>query len=394
MSRYHYPPREIISSEEMARSMRESQVKRTKAALAEYDEREKRRLKQQASLTKDNPPQVSNAPILKSRLLKNEENMNALGSGSFSYLSFGMESFEVLKTQEALKEVNVYQGKVNGYFGSQTEQAVKKFQKEYHPTHTTHQYYQLGEVDGVIGKNTILALDEAVNESWKYLDDAMDEKWLTVPRGQFTFDCEGDDIESSPYFTRKAHVPKNGRVVIGQSGVTIGRGLDLGNPPTGATGQSPAKLDLKALFQEAELIPELSDWLLSVEGVKRASALESLDSSGLTDDELTITRKQQHLMFNDVYDYMEEKTRILLTKPDVKAKFGVVDWDNLPRNVKDVLVDLTYRGDNSPRTREGFVPALVDYNAQSFKAVISNVKAWRKFDVPRSRCIARKEYLE
>lgn len=183
-----------------------------------------------------------------------------------------------------------------------------------------------------------------------------------------------------------------GRVVIGQSGVTIGRGLDLGNPPTGATGQSPAKLDLKALFQEAELIPELSDWLLSVEGVKRASALESLDSSGLTDDELTITRKQQHLMFNDVYDYMEEKTRVLLTKPDVKAKFGVVDWDNLPRNVKDVLVDLTYRGDNSPRTREGFVPALVNFDGDRFVDVMDDEnRLWTSVD--QNRRVRRVEHL-
>ena len=40
------------------------------------------------------------------------------------------------------------------------------------------------------------------------------------------------------------------------------------------------------------------------------------------------------------------------------------------RNVKDVLVDLTYRGDISPLTREVFVPAWVNYNVQLFKAVI------------------------
>ncbi|MCZ4293415.1 pesticin C-terminus-like muramidase [Vibrio sinaloensis] len=372
--------------------MKESQAKRTKTSLAVYDERERRRLKQQASLSKNNCPKISNTPILKSRLLKNEKNMNALGCGSFSYLSFGMKSFEVLKTQEALKEVNVYQGKVNGHFGSQTKQAIKKFQKEYHPTHTTHKYYQFGEVDGVVGKNTILALDEAINEGWKYLDDAMDEKWLMVPRGQFTFDCEGDDIESSSYFTRKAHVPQNGGVVIGQSGVTIGRGLDLGNSPTGATGQSPAKLDLNALFQEAELIPELSDWLLSVEGVKRASALESLHNSGLSDDELTITRKQQHLLFNVVYEYMEEKTRILLTKPDVKKAYGDVGWDELPLKVKDVLIDLTYRGDNHGFSRKVFVPALVlDKDLKDYSSFYNAMKSLD--NIPEERLKLRLKWL-
>ncbi|MGY5540566.1 peptidoglycan-binding domain-containing protein [Vibrio brasiliensis] len=163
---YKYPPREIIDPEEEKKSMVESQVRRSNAAIAEYDERERRRAKLLASLTKDNPPQVSNAPILKSRLLKNEENMNALGKGSFSSLSMGMKSFEVLKAQEALKAVGVYQGKVEGIFGSKTEQAVKSFQQTYKPTHTTHAQYNLDKTDGVVGRNTVLALDEAVVEQW------------------------------------------------------------------------------------------------------------------------------------------------------------------------------------------------------------------------------------
>ncbi|TKF24970.1 peptidoglycan-binding protein, partial [Vibrio kanaloae] len=69
--------------------------------------------------------------------------------------------------QEALKEVNAFQCKANGNFDSATEQAVKTFQQEYEPTHTTHENYQLGGIDGVIDKNTILALDESVVEGWK-----------------------------------------------------------------------------------------------------------------------------------------------------------------------------------------------------------------------------------
>lgn len=381
---YKYPPREIIDPEQVAKSMAESQARRSNAALVEYDEREKRILNQQASFLQDKPNPINNTPILKSTLLKNEENMNALGKGSFSLLSLGMKSFEVLKVQEALKVVNVYQGKTDGDFGSRTEKAVRQFQDIYEPTHTTHESYQIGDIDGIVDQNTILALDEAVVEGWKYLDDAMDEKWLIVPKGQFTFDNEGDDIESSPYFSRKAHVPNNNGTVIGQSGVTIGRGLDVGNPPTGATGQSPSKLNLEKLFQKSELTPELSDWLLSVEGVKKEASLQVLNNSSLDDDEMTLTRKQQHLMFNVVYEFMEEKTRVLLTKPDVQAKFGLVDWDNLPLNVKEVLIDLTYRGDNSPRTREEFVPALVNFDPLEFGEVIKiRNPLWRGIDLNR-----------
>ncbi|MGD8119289.1 peptidoglycan-binding domain-containing protein, partial [Vibrio sp. TRT 29B02] len=51
-------------------------------------------------------------------------------------------------------------------FGSKTEQAVKSFQQTYKPTHTTHAQYNLDKTDGVVGRNTVLALDEAVVEQW------------------------------------------------------------------------------------------------------------------------------------------------------------------------------------------------------------------------------------
>ncbi|EKY3242707.1 pesticin C-terminus-like muramidase [Cronobacter dublinensis] len=63
-------------------------------------------------------------------------------------------------------------------------------------------------------------------------NDEMDLKWLTVPFGQLTFDSEGSDIEDSLYFSRRPHVPNNKSTVIGRSGVTFGRGLDLGQQTT------------------------------------------------------------------------------------------------------------------------------------------------------------------
>ena len=54
---------------------------------------------------------------------------------------------------------------------------------------------------------------------------------LIVESGQVTFDAEGNDIESSRYFSRVIHWPGNT-----ESGVTIGRGYDMGN-------RTKAKLD-------------------------------------------------------------------------------------------------------------------------------------------------------
>jgi hypothetical protein len=57
----------------------------------------------------------------------------------------------------------------------------------------------------------------------------MHKKWLKVPRGQLTFDAEGKDIIGHSSFTRTPHVPNKRGTVIGSSGVTYGRGLDIGS---------------------------------------------------------------------------------------------------------------------------------------------------------------------
>ena len=250
-------------------------------------------------------------------------------------------------------------------------------------------------------RRTILEQRTAnINESGQH-NDEMDTKWLTVPKGQLTFDAEGNDSEGSPFFSRKVHVPNNNNVVIGNSGVTIGRGLDLGNPPSGASGQAPSKLNLSLLFQDANLNPKLAEWLLSVKGKTKNDALIALRNSGLTEDELTITRKQQHLMFNRIYEYIENKTCILMTKADVQQVYGVVDWNGMPRKIKDVLIDITYRGDStgsgtSSNTRSHYVPALVMDNGSNdyinFKEVMSvNNATWQS--VPNNRKKRRYDLL-
>ena len=63
---------------------------------------------------------------------------------------------------------------------------------------------------------------------------------------------------------------------------------------------------------------------------------------------ITLTRKQQYYLFLANYDYYEGEAKRLSTKPDVCRDYlndNKIDWDALHQNVKDVLVDLTYRGD-------------------------------------------------
>ncbi len=339
--------------------------------------------------------------ILKSDLLKPSDELEKLAKRQASAYRQGNHSDEVKLLQEALIKLGFDLGKAgaDGDFGSKTKTAIEQFQKSYQPSHQTHPSYSIGAVDGIVGKGTLLALDEALMDGWVYENDEMDLKWLTVPKGQLTFDAEGNDIEGSPFFSRRVHVPNNNGKVIGNSGITIGRGLDLGNPPTGANGQNPSKLELRNLFHLAGLNPKLSMWLLSVEGKTKSDALDALSSSGLTDDELVITRKQQYIMFNHVYEYLENKTKILVTKRDVQEAYGVVDWDGMPSKVKDVVVDITYRGDSYSKTRMHYVPVLAkakesgDYN--DFTLVMKDTNIWSDVVVTaKNRFLRRWKYLQ
>ncbi|MBL0053070.1 MAG: hypothetical protein IPP29_16965 [Bacteroidetes bacterium] len=52
----------------------------------------------------------------------------------------------------------------------------------------------------------------------------------------------------------------------------------------------------------------------------------------------------QKKLFELVYQEKERYAKHLCTKPDVTKKFGVCNWDNLDSNIRELVVDLTYRG--------------------------------------------------
>ncbi|WP_281075697.1 pesticin C-terminus-like muramidase [Klebsiella quasivariicola] len=221
--------------------------------------------------------------------------------------------------------------------------------------------------------------------------DEMDLKWLTVPKGQLTFNAEGNDIESSIYFSRHPHVPNNRGVVIGISGVTFGRGLDLGQQ---------SKSYIQSLFTEMEkntkpLSTSLKKWLVGSVGKQGSVALtycREIDKH-VPKNEQSLTRKQQHFLFNAVYAHQYSVTkRVLLKGVEIDSVRITANLDSYDQSVQDVLVDLTFRGDNSPRTRRYFMSDLSS-GKESFKTNISN-SHWKDiFGVPTERFNARKGSL-
>lgn len=109
--------------------------------------------------------------ILKSDLLKPSDELEKLAKRQASAYRQGNHSDEVKLLQEALIKLGFDLGKAgaDGDFGSKTKIAIEQFQKSYQPSHQTHPSYSIGPVDGIVGKGTLLALDEALMDGWVYL---------------------------------------------------------------------------------------------------------------------------------------------------------------------------------------------------------------------------------
>ena len=132
-------------------------------------------------------------------------------------------------------------------------------------------------------------------------DDEMEPKWLIDPKGQLTFDSEGDDLDTSIYFSRQPHVPNNNGVVIGLSGVTFGRGLDIGQQSESIVRGFLTEMEINA----RPLFPKMTECLIGAVGVIRGAALTYCNNidQHVPKNEQRLTRKQQHFHLLAVYNH-------------------------------------------------------------------------------------------
>ncbi|MGF1903549.1 LysM peptidoglycan-binding domain-containing protein [Aliivibrio salmonicida] len=113
-----------------------------------------------------------NSIRLHSKILSGSDGLEAIAQEKKGAIKKGdkdtPKNNEIKTIQEALLALNFDLGKLgaDGDFGSGTEQAVIDFQCEFVPTNEVHAEYEIKELDGVVEKNTLLALDEAVVIEW------------------------------------------------------------------------------------------------------------------------------------------------------------------------------------------------------------------------------------
>lgn len=194
-----------------------------------------------------------------------------------------------------------------------------------------------------------------------------------VDGGQLTFDAEG--TEGGRFHSRKSHVPP------GPSGVTVGRGYDLGQH----TGKQIVS-DMVA----AGIAPEKAKKFATAAGKKEARASAWVRANGGLLGE--ITPEQQEALFDKTYGEMSKDVQRISDKKSVQDRYGAADLDDMTPAIKDTLVDLRYRGDYTGGAREKVQEHAANNDLIRLTDSLSDRKAWK--NVPEDRFRRRAAYLK
>ena len=198
----------------------------------------------------------------------------------------------------------------------------------------------------------------------------------TVPApidGRLTFDAEGR--EGGLYHSRRLHVPG------AASGLTLGRGYDMKNRTN-----AQIRNDLLAAGVDAghaQLIAQAS-------GLTGDKAEDFIQDNDLEDFE--ITPQAQLKLFQIDYNWHAADTKRLATKPDVTRRYGATGWEALHPAIRDVVIDLRFRGDYTPRCREFLQSHIAANNLHAFSGEIGKKTNWP--NVPRDRFERRRNFCQ
>ncbi len=125
-------------------------------------------------------------------------------------------------------------------------------------------------------------------------------------------------------------------------------------------------------------------------GRKGKKARKWLIDQGL--DEKVLSYEQMNHLFFISYQEMKKDARELYSKQGCKDAYGwILTWNNLLQPIRDIIVDLRYRGDWTPKTRKWLAGAVRSNNLEVFAKAMSSRWYWRR--VPKDRFRRRKEYL-
>ncbi len=196
---------------------------------------------------------------------------------------------------------------------------------------------------------------------------------LTPSRGTVTFSSEGQ--EGGKYHSRKLHVPGD------TSGLTLGRGYDM---------KMRNKNQIISDLVRAGVDKEKATLIAGGAHLEGKKAREYIKKNNLENFE--INSLSQIKLFERSYDHEEAEVLRISKKPDVVKAYGALDWKKTDPAIKDLLVDLKFRGDYTGHTRALVQKLAAENNLTELAKLMANREKWK--NVPDDRFKRRKEFLE
>ena len=135
------------------------------------------------------------------------------------------------------------------------------------------------------------------------------------------------------------------------------------------------------------LEPESAEILSGGAGLSGTRARNFISGHGLPEISSTVEEN----LFSLVWGQMEDDVERLVSKPDVVERYGATDWETLNPVIRDIVVDLRFRGDFTPRTRTFLQSSIVANDLSAFAMFLSDRSLWQ--NVPRQRFEQRMKYL-
>lgn len=194
---------------------------------------------------------------------------------------------------------------------------------------------------------------------------------LRPDRGGLTFDSEG--TEGGKLHSRTLHVHGS------NSGLTIGRGYDMA---TKSASQITA--DLAA----AGVDPAAAKTLSLAASLRGDNAKKFIKDNGI--ESFEISELTQKKLFEATYAAEEQSVRSVCQR--AAKKFGEFEWEKLHPAIQELVVDLKYRGDYTPQSREVIQLLIVENDLEGLAEVMADQKNWA--GVPVDRFTRRKAFME
>jgi len=201
--------------------------------------------------------------------------------------------------------------------------------------------------------------------------DKQETTTLVYPdRGRLTFDAEG--TEGGRYHSRKLHVPGP------SSGLTIGRGYDMG-------AKSAGQITTDLAVAGVELV--MAKTLSGAATLRGENARKFVKDKNV--DGFEISALGQKTLFDITYAAEEAIARRVCEKA---KKHGLCKWDELHSAIRDLIVDLKYRGDYTESSREQIQPLIVANDLAGLAKAMADKSVWKS--VPSDRFERRKAFMD